>query len=74
MKLLFIGGTKFVGRNKVESAIELGHQVCILQRGKTNTGIFNDIVKYIGDRNDIEFLIPAHETVLNGFEESSHSS
>lgn len=62
MKLLFIGGTKFVGRNIVESAIELGHQVYILQRGKTNTGIFDDVVKYIGDRSDIEFLIPAHET------------
>ena len=35
MKLLVIGGTVFVGRNIVEKALENGHEVTILHRGKS---------------------------------------
>jgi 2'-hydroxyisoflavone reductase len=58
MKILFIGGTKFVGRNLVELSLLLGHEVHILQRGKTNKDIFPETKKYFGDREQIEQLIP----------------
>ena len=36
MKLLFIGGTSFVGRHAVEAAVEAGHDVTVFHRGRTN--------------------------------------
>lgn len=61
MKILFIGGTKFVGRNIVEAAIKEGHVVHILQRGKTNKDLFPLAKKFIGDRDNIDLLIAENE-------------
>lgn len=61
MKILFIGGTKFVGRQMVEDAVASGHDVYLLQRGKTNLDLFQKITKYIGDRFNISELIPKTE-------------
>jgi 2'-hydroxyisoflavone reductase len=36
MRLLFVGGTSFVGRHAVESAVAAGHDVTVLHRGRTN--------------------------------------
>ncbi len=58
MKILFIGGTKFVGRRLVEDALNLGHEVHILQRGQTNADLFSQATKYLGDRADIEKILP----------------
>ncbi|MGZ3692223.1 MAG: NAD-dependent epimerase/dehydratase family protein, partial [Pseudobdellovibrio sp.] len=58
-KILFIGGTKFVGRRIVEDALKLGHEVHLLQRGQTNASLFPDVKKYIGDRSDINSVLPA---------------
>lgn len=62
MKILFIGGTKFVGRNIVEMALEKGHEVHLLNRGQTDKNLFLEATKYIGDRKEIESLIPEYET------------
>jgi len=35
MRILFIGGTKFVGRAMAETALDRGHEVTLLHRGRT---------------------------------------
>jgi 2'-hydroxyisoflavone reductase len=51
MKLLFIGGTSFVGRHAVEQAVEHGHDVTVFHRGRTNPGLLGDrIGRRFGDR------------------------
>ena len=51
MKLLVIGGTKFVGRALVEHALADGHEVTLLHRGQTNPGLFPDAEHLHGDRD-----------------------
>ena len=36
MRLLFVGGTSFVGRHGVEAAVANGHDVTVFHRGRTN--------------------------------------
>lgn len=50
MKLLFIGGTHFVGRHMVEAAIQKGHDVTIFHRGLTNKNLFPEAKTILGDR------------------------
>src|SRR5512141_2196506 len=57
MKILILGGTKFLGRHLVESALAAGHAVTLFNRGKTNPTLFPNIETIIGDReHDIEKL------------------
>ncbi|WP_404407555.1 NAD-dependent epimerase/dehydratase family protein [Jeotgalibacillus malaysiensis] len=51
MKLLILGGTKFLGRHIAESAVNKGHNVTLFNRGQTNTNLFADAEKLTGDRN-----------------------
>ena len=52
MKLLVLGGTKFLGRHIVEAALERGADVTIFHRGETNRGLFGDRVEEVlGDRD-----------------------
>src|SRR4051794_38302494 len=37
MRMLFVGGTRFVGRAIVEAAVTAGHEVTVLHRGSTRT-------------------------------------
>ncbi len=50
MNILIIGGTHFLGRHCVLSAIQKGHTVTLFHRGKTNPDIFPDIEHLLGDR------------------------
>lgn len=50
MKLLVLGGTKFLGRATVESALERGHEVTLFNRGETNAQLFPEAEKLRGDR------------------------
>lgn len=61
MKILFIGGTKFVGRKMVEDALAMKHEVSILHRGQTNINLFSNVKKYLGDRHQIQDALPADE-------------
>ena len=57
MKLLVIGGTRFVGRALIEEALKQGMEVTMFNRGKSNPEIFPDVEKLVGDRdNDLEAL------------------
>jgi 2'-hydroxyisoflavone reductase len=50
MKILILGGTKFLGRHLVDAALEAGHEVTLFNRGKTNPTLFPNVETVIGDR------------------------
>lgn len=50
MKLLIIGGTKFVGRHLVAAALERDHEVTLFNRG-SQSAPFADVETIRGDRN-----------------------
>jgi 2'-hydroxyisoflavone reductase len=52
MKLLVFGGTQFVGRHLVRTALGRGHQVTLFNRGRTNPGLFPEAERIQGDRRD----------------------
>lgn len=57
MKILILGGTKFVGRHLVDAARSRQHTLTIFHRGKTNPNLFPDIQTLTGDRDgDLEAL------------------
>jgi 2'-hydroxyisoflavone reductase len=57
MKLLVLGGTKFLGRATVEAALTRGHEVTLFNRGQTNPDLFPDAEKLRGDRTrDLSLL------------------
>jgi nucleoside-diphosphate-sugar epimerase len=50
MKLLVLGGTKFLGRATVEEALRRGHKVTLFNRGETSPELFPEAEKLRGDR------------------------
>jgi len=51
VKLLVLGGTKFLGRHLVESALARGHKVTLFNRGQTNPDLFPEAEHLRGDRD-----------------------
>jgi 2'-hydroxyisoflavone reductase len=51
MRILVLGGTKFVGRHTVEAALARGHEVTMFNRGQTRPELFPDVEKLRGDRD-----------------------
>jgi 2'-hydroxyisoflavone reductase len=51
MRILMIGGTRFVGRHIVDAALAAGHDVTVFHRGQTGPDLFPQIERRIGDRN-----------------------
>jgi len=51
VKLLVLGGTKFLGRHAVGAALAAGHDVTIFTRGQTNPELFADVEHLVGDRD-----------------------
>lgn len=57
MKILVLGGTKFVGRAFVEAALAAGNEVTLFHRGVTNRELFPEAEHILGDRDgDIGLL------------------
>jgi 2'-hydroxyisoflavone reductase len=53
MKLLVLGGTRFLGRHLVAQALERGHAVTVLHRGHSApAGLFPEAEHRIADRNE----------------------
>lgn len=50
MRILVLGGTRFLGRALVEAALGRGDTVTLFNRGKTNPGLFPGVQTVIGDR------------------------
>jgi 2'-hydroxyisoflavone reductase len=51
MRILFIGGTRFVGRHLSEMAVAAGHDVTVFHRGSTGKGEIEAAEEVLGDRD-----------------------
>ena len=51
LRILVLGGTKFLGVHIVELALKHGHSVTLFNRGKTNADLFPQLVHLKGDRD-----------------------
>ncbi len=51
MRLVVLGGTKFLGRAAAEEALRRGHDVTLFNRGETNAGLFPEAEHLHGDRD-----------------------
>ena len=57
MNILFLGGTRFVGRHIAEAAIAAGHRVTFFNRGTSNDSLFAGWPRLQGDRKgDVSVL------------------
>lgn len=52
MKLLILGGTKFLGRHLVDAALARGHEITLFNRGLNNGDLYPEIEKLRGDRSE----------------------
>lgn len=51
MKLLVLGGTRFLGRHLVEAALARGHELTLFNRGRTAPGLFRGVECLRGERD-----------------------
>jgi nucleoside-diphosphate-sugar epimerase len=57
MRILVIGGTRFLGRHLVEAALARNYEVTLFNRGKSNPDLFPQLETILGDRElDVEKL------------------
>lgn len=65
MKLLILGGTVFLGRHLVDSALARGHEVTMFNRGRHNSELFREVEWLQGDRRyDLNKLNSRHWDVV----------
>ncbi len=66
MKILIIGGTRFVGRHLVTSARARGHEITLFNRGKTNPDLFRRVKNIRGDREtDLDQVAGQWDAVID---------
>jgi 2'-hydroxyisoflavone reductase len=51
LKLLLLGGPRFLGRAFADAALERGHELTFFNRGRTNTELYPDVERLLGDRD-----------------------
>lgn len=51
MKILILGGTRFLGRALVDAALNDGHEVTLFNRGQSNPDLYPDLEQLQGDRD-----------------------
>src|SRR6266567_6180235 len=51
MRILAVGGTRFVGRHVVAQALARGHDLTVLHRGSTGPDLFPQATRLKADRN-----------------------
>ena len=51
LKILFLGGTGFIGPHMVRYAMYRGHEVTLFNRGRSNVDLFPGLETLIGDRD-----------------------
>jgi 2'-hydroxyisoflavone reductase len=57
MRILIIGGTRFLGRHLVGAALARNHEITLFNRGKSNPDLFPQLETILGDREtDVEKL------------------
>jgi 2'-hydroxyisoflavone reductase len=67
MRLLILGGTRFLGRHLVEAALARGHSLTLFNRGQSNPDLFPALETVIGDRERDLALLSARrwDTVID---------
>ena len=50
MKLLLLGGPRFLGRAVTDAALAAGHEVTFFNRGTTNPELYPEVERLVGDR------------------------
>ncbi len=66
MKILILGGTRFIGRHLVNSARARRHEVMLFNRGRTNPDLFQKVKKIRGDRErDLDQLSGRWDAVVD---------
>jgi len=61
LKLLVLGGTKFLGRALVGAALERGHEPTLFNRGQTNPDLFPEVERVRGDRTESLAVLAGRE-------------
>jgi 2'-hydroxyisoflavone reductase len=57
LRILILGGTKFLGRAITEAALARGHELTLFNRGQTNAELFPEVEQRHGDRKrDLSLL------------------
>jgi 2'-hydroxyisoflavone reductase len=51
VRLLILGGTQFLGRHVVDTALERGHEVTLFNRGQTRPELYPTVERLRGDRD-----------------------
>ena len=51
MRLLLVGGPRFLGRAVTDAALAAGHEVTFFNRGKTNPELYPEVAHLVGDRS-----------------------
>lgn len=59
MRLLIIGGTRFLGRHLAALALAAGHELALLHRGRSGAALFPEALHLLADRNDEAALAAA---------------
>jgi nucleoside-diphosphate-sugar epimerase len=54
MRSLVLGGSVFVGKHTVDALLAGGHEVAVLNRGRTPTELSDDVERLVADRTDAE--------------------
>ncbi|MGW3184139.1 NAD-dependent epimerase/dehydratase family protein [Kitasatospora sp. NPDC001119] len=61
MRILVIGGTRFIGFHFAEAALAAGHEVTVVHRGRSGAGLLPDATHLIADRDaDLSALRGRH--------------
>ena len=50
MKLLLLGGARFLGRAVADAALSRGHELTLFNRGRTNPELYPEVEHLVGDR------------------------
>ena len=50
MRLLVLGGPRFLGRGIADASLARGHEVTFFNRGKTNPELYPDVERIVGER------------------------
>jgi 2'-hydroxyisoflavone reductase len=52
VKLLLLGGPRFLGRALTDAALARGHELAFFNRGQTNPDLYPEVERIVGDRGD----------------------
>jgi 2'-hydroxyisoflavone reductase len=61
MRVLVIGGTRFLGRQVTEAALAAGHDVTVLHRGHTGAELFPEATHLLADRDGDLSILDGHD-------------